>query len=287
MSKLQGEAILFEMLRSFSTLARTLNLSKAVRELGTTRQTLRRHIGILEENMGNQLFRIVDRQYELTEAGGNILPEALELLARGEALLLNRSGQLNGMAFLTYEDDPQFTYYGQQQPISALWDTEPSLVKRGFQAWSTAEGHLEDPAFTDIRPYWMVFRWHDEHWICTEVGNKSSYASWMGWEYERSAVGRDLLNMPGGGGFGRMTMLPFDEVRHTHGVRLDHIHTQMNRPYIGEFVPISYRRLIMGCRYPDGSFALANIVERTHNLTINALSDEQIQAMPEELIMNI
>ncbi|MEP3512466.1 MAG: hypothetical protein ABJN38_11970, partial [Lentilitoribacter sp.] len=40
----ESHALLHEMIRSFTTLARTLNLSHAVKELGSTRQTLRRHI---------------------------------------------------------------------------------------------------------------------------------------------------------------------------------------------------------------------------------------------------
>ena len=58
MKKIQCQSILFELLRSFSTLARTLNLSKAVRELGSTRQTVRRHIYLLEEARGEKLFSV-------------------------------------------------------------------------------------------------------------------------------------------------------------------------------------------------------------------------------------
>ena len=47
-----SHAILFELLRSFTTLARTLNLSHAVKELRSTRQTVRRHIAQLEEMRG-------------------------------------------------------------------------------------------------------------------------------------------------------------------------------------------------------------------------------------------
>jgi len=68
--------LLFEMIRSFSTLAKRLNLSHAVEELGSTRQTVRRHIDNLEEIKGVVLFRVVDRRYELTEAGTHALPEA-------------------------------------------------------------------------------------------------------------------------------------------------------------------------------------------------------------------
>ena len=55
-------ALLFEMIRSFVTLATTLNLSHAVAELGTTRQTLRRHIQQLEEAMNTALFEVDARR---------------------------------------------------------------------------------------------------------------------------------------------------------------------------------------------------------------------------------
>jgi len=41
--------LLYEMVRSFTVLADTLNLSQAVRLLGSTRQTVRRHIAQIEE----------------------------------------------------------------------------------------------------------------------------------------------------------------------------------------------------------------------------------------------
>ena len=43
-----NQPLLFEMIRSFTTLAQTLNLSHAVAELNSTRQTVRRHISQLE-----------------------------------------------------------------------------------------------------------------------------------------------------------------------------------------------------------------------------------------------
>uniref|UniRef100_UPI00197E8463 hypothetical protein n=1 Tax=Rahnella sp. RFA10(1/100) TaxID=2511202 RepID=UPI00197E8463 len=49
--------------------------------------------------------------------------------------------------------------------------------------------------------------------------------------------------------------------------------------------PISYKRLMMGCRYPDDSFALASLVERTYDLSIFGVSDEKIRSMPEEEVM--
>ena len=55
-------ALLYEMMRSFVALARTLNLSQAVEALGSTRQTVRRHIAQLEQAMGLSLFEVEQRR---------------------------------------------------------------------------------------------------------------------------------------------------------------------------------------------------------------------------------
>ena len=87
MKKHQCQSILFEHLKSFSTLAHSLNLSNALRELGSTRQTVRRHINLLEEVRGEKLFSIEDRQNKLMVAGLASLREADDILVWGKACL--------------------------------------------------------------------------------------------------------------------------------------------------------------------------------------------------------
>jgi hypothetical protein len=286
MARLQGEAILFEMLRSFTTLARTLNLSKAVRELGTTRQTVRRHIDLLEENMGESLFNIEDRQYHLTAAGRHSLPEASELLVRGEAWLKHQTGHVNGLFHLSFEQEDGFSYHIQQHPLSDIWRMGSPFFQHCFRAWADSRGHIEHDAFSPIRDHWMIFRERDNHWICVEVGKHSSFASWVGWEWERSSIGRDLTELPGRENFATLSLLPFQDVKATHAVRYDHIHSQMVRGNDPAMVPITFQRLLLGCQFPDDSFAMVSIVERTHNIEIEGLSREEIESMPHELIMN-
>ena len=83
---------MFEMLRSFTTLAETLNLSHAVVLLGSTRQTVRRHIQQLEEMRGEALFEVHDRQYVLTDAGDRSVREATQTAS--DLLSQNNSGFL-------------------------------------------------------------------------------------------------------------------------------------------------------------------------------------------------
>ena len=94
MKKHQCQSILFEHLKSFSTLAHSLNLSNAVRKLGSTSQTFRRHINLLEEVWGEKLFSIEDRQYLLRVAGLASLREADDILVWGKAWLGGHSSLL-------------------------------------------------------------------------------------------------------------------------------------------------------------------------------------------------
>ncbi len=287
MARKQSQSILFEQLRSFSTLARTLNLSKTVRALGSTRQTVRRHITMLEESKGVKLFKIEDRQYELTQEGENSLGEAEELLARGEAWANNLSGHINGLPHISLDIEDEIYYHLQQHPLSSLWSNSSELMQFGFQCWANSKGEIESEALAPIRPYLMVFRWLENKWVCVEVGNQSSYATWFGWAWERSSIGRGVADMPGGPGFGNLLIQPFKEVSTTHSVRLDHIHTHVERTPDSGKVPISYQRLILGCRFPDGTAVLATLIDRTYDIDINGLSRESIESMPKELIMSI
>jgi len=287
MARKQSHSILFEQLRSFSTLARTLNLSKTVRALGSTRQTVRRHITMLEESKGVKLFSIEDRQYELTQEGKNSLREAEELLARGEAWANNLLGHVNGLPHVSLDTETGIYYHLQQHPLSKLWSDSSDLMQFGFQCWADAHGEIESDALAPIRPYLMVFRWLEDKWVCVEVGKQSSYATWFGWTWERSSIGREVADMPGGPGFGNLLTQPFQEVSANHSIRLDHIHTRIKRTPDGEKVPISYQRLILGCRFPDGAAIIATLIDRTYNIDINGLSQEMVETMPKETIMDV
>ncbi len=287
MARQQNQGLLFEMLRSFTTLARTLNLSKAVKQLGTTRQTVRRHITLLEEEKGAPLFTLEDRQYRLTDVGARALREAEDILARGEAWLKNQSGHLDNLFHVTYAEDNGFCYYLQQHPISKLWQESSPLLQRTLQCWAEAKGALEDPAMDPVRPYFMVFRRHENEWVCVEVGNKSSYATWYGWRWQRSSVGRGVGKLPGGPSFASMLAKPFEDVKATAGMRLDHIHTQISRGDDDQLTPISYQRLLLGSRFPDGSFAMIAVIDRTYNLQVAGLDQALLHAMSPELVMNI
>lgn len=277
--------LLFEILRSFTTLAATLNLSHAVRELGSTRQTVRRHITQLEEIKGGDLFSVNDRQYDLTELGRSVLPEAQDLLSRAEGWVSGDSRMIDGLQYLSHVSDTGWSLYQQQQPLGKIFSSSGTLLRDTLSAWVASGGELEHPAMQAVRPQLMVFRRAEDSWLCVELGDDSSYVSWFGWADARSSIGRPLGRMPGGESFGRLVNLAYIEVETNQGARLDHSYTQVPREPGAEPTPICYERLLLSSRFPDGSFAMLSAVRRTYDVDIMGVTDEMLRQMPSELLM--
>lgn len=286
MAERKNHPLLFEMLRSFTTLAATLNLSRAVDHLGSTRQTVRRHINTLEEIKGERLFIVDDRQYHLTEAGRHALQEAQDLQERGLAWLNNETGHVGGLHHIAKDDEDGWYFYLQQHSLDKLWRDKSALLRQGVQCWAEAEGDITSEALDPVRSYLMVFRRASVGWVCSAVGSDSSYATWYGRRWEYSAVGREVPRLPGGATHASQLHQPFEEIRGTGSLRYDHIHTRMDRGEDGASEAISFKRLLLGCRYPDNSFALASLVVRSHALEIQGVPTSMIERMPEDLIMD-
>ncbi len=282
--------LLYEMMRSFVSLATTLNLSHTVRALNSTRQTVRRHIATLEDHKGGPLFLIEDRKYHLTPLGEYALPGATELILRSDAWLGGMSSHVNGLLHLNLNLTPEHPYHLQQHSLQHMWTGSSPLLQEAFRTWARADGLIDSDSYAPIRPWLMVFRRHAQEWICVDVGDKSSYATWFGWAKQRSSIGRPITLLPGGDDFGRLLTVPFGDVLTTGGARLDHIHTYVPRIENNEtvaLVPISYQRLLTACRFPDGSFALASLVDRTFNLEIEGVSDSEVRHMAPDLVMDV
>ena len=278
-------ALLYEMIRSFTTLARTLNLSHAVQELNSTRQTLRRHISQLEDSMGRVLFFVEDRRYHLTPEGQEALPEAEDILARGKIWVEGRTRHVDGMMRLSHEAPNGWSFYQQQQSLKHLWDSESEILRDALSAWTLSKGELEHPAFQAIRPCVLVYRDSPSGWICVEVGENSFYTQWWGWKYARSSVGRPLAQFPGGPEFERMLNYPFREVEANGGMRLDEVVTQIPREPDGPLIPLAYKRLLLGARFPDHSFALIAVVDRSREIHIAGLDQTVLQQMPPDAVV--
>ena len=286
--KTHSPAVLFGILRSFTTLAKTLNLSQTVRILDCTRQTVRRHIDILEEICGEKLFEVRDRQYTITEAGSRSVIGAEILLDRSEAWLAGRSilsENIDGLDHAKYTDDLGHDFHCQQHPIGRIWLDSPPLLQKSFQAWAKARFRIEDPAMEPVKPYFLLYREYKSTWFCVGVGEKSSYASWHDWIRAKSAIGRPVSDSPSEPEIRKFVTRAYTQVFHGSGARLDHIYAQISRKKDGPPMPISYQRLLLSCNLPDGAPVLASVVARTYRLDIPDLTRDEIHAMPDDMLM--
>lgn len=273
-----NQPLLFEMIRSFTTLADTLNLSHAVAQLNSTRQTVRRHISQLEELRGEELFRTRDRRYELTEAGEAALPEARELLMHAKVWSRGQTGMRGSLQYLQAQVG-DLVFYQQQQPMGDIWRDESLLLRETYRAWVMGAGEIESPHLEHVRPYLMVYRNSDSGWIVVEFGNRSAYVDWFGVDYARSSIGRPIARLPAGEEFGRMLDQSFLDIETTQTARLDHVYTRMPARDNPTQATMAYQRLMMAGFFPDRSPAVMTLVVPTINVNIAALEEAQRAAM--------
>jgi hypothetical protein len=229
----------------------------------------------LEEARGEKLFSVEDRQYRLTAAGRASLQGAEEILSFGEAWLgsvLSHKDRLASISIAGKGLDDHF-YFLQEHPVSSIWKGKSDLLKSALQSWTLAEGQIEHFAFEKSRRYAMIFRQHENDWLCTEVGQRSVYSEWFGKAWALSTVGRSMSSLPGGGGFASLLRQPFDAIFVSHGLRYDHIVTQIAQGQDGNLHMACYDRLLMGARFPDNSFALLSIVHQNKAIDIKGLPE--------------
>ena len=281
----KAPALLYEMIRSFVVLADTLNLSHAVIQLDSTRQTVRRHIANLEKIKGGELFEVKERRYSLSPLGHLLLPEAKDLMANASAWLLGNAGQVDGLQYLSHSSVDGQLFYLQQHQIDRVFSSSATMLKDVLEGWARGGGQLQHDALKEVRCYCNIFRRISGDLVFAEVGEDSSFMSWFGADVAQSTVGRVLGQMPGGVDFARLVDIAYVEIERSQAIRLDHIHTVIPNPNSEVPIPISYERLMLGARFPDQSPAIISVVRRTYDIEIKGVESELIRTMPESYLM--
>ncbi|MDA7429572.1 LysR family transcriptional regulator [Primorskyibacter aestuariivivens] len=275
------------MLRAFVLLSDCLNLTQASRQLGATRQTVRRHITDLETIKGGSLFELDRQGYALTPLGRETLPDARDILRKidhwvGTERLARRHS--NGLEIASFVDGGGRTFFSQQHPINSLGMTGLPIMKRALAAWGGAGTQIEHPAMADIRPYLVIYRKSPEGWICVEIGEKSAYARWFGWTWSKSAIGRLSHDDNAGDDFNDFIAGAYAGIYQKGGVRLDHLFAYLPSGTSDQPIPVSFQRLLLGCVLPDGTPALAVLVLMTNQVRIDDLPPDH-ERVPDDLVM--
>lgn len=268
-------SLLYEMMRSFVGLAKTLNLSQAVEELGSTRQTVRRHIAQLEGEMGFKLFDVQQRRYVLTDDGAKALAPAQVLLDQGAIWFKGQFEHVAGMLKFSFDDENGWMYHQQELPLSMVWSCKSDLLRASLQAWTLSCGQIESEHMAKIRPYIVAYRDNSNGWICVEVGEHSFYSAWFGLAMARSSVGTPLNKFPGGSPVASLIDAPFQAIGVGHGARVDQVVTMLPRAdRDGPYQTVAFDRLLMGVTLPDGSPAIVSVVDRSCEIRISDLDPE-------------
>lgn len=283
-----GRAITVDMMRAFVVLSDCLNLTQAAKQLGATRQTVRRHITDLESIKSGRLFELDQNEYALTHLGRETLPDARSILRKidhwaGADSLARRNS--NGLEIARFTDSSGRRFLSQQHPINALGMDGLPIMKRALAAWGCAATQIEHPAMAVIRPYLVIYRKSPEGWICVEIGEKSAYARWFGWAWSKSAIGRLSHDDNAGDAFNDFIAGAYAGIHQEGGVRLDHLFAFLPRGKSDQPVPVSFQRLLLGCVLPDGTPALSVLVLMTNQVRIDDLSQDH-DPVPDELVMD-
>ena len=268
-----------EILRSVSAMGRELNLSRAAEVSGIARPTLRRHITAFRELCGGAVFELEGQAYRLTALGRDLLPHIDDLLMQSERLVTGKGFRRDGLIHASIEL-PGGAFHTQQHALNEVWTTGAKGLELGMDCWFGARGRLEAAAIAPVRDRLIVLRRSREDWLCVEVGEDSAMARWLGWEWAKSAVGKPIAQNPISNEANRLLMDPLDHVELFGGVWYDHVSALFRRPGTATNEPVNYQRLVMHCTFPDGSPAVATLVETTNQIRIEGIDPASIGAEP-------
>ncbi len=277
-------AVFYRMLRSFIELADTLNLSEAAKQLNTTRHTIKRHIADLEKLKGQKFFLYENRRFKLTLEGINALDEAKYLTAQANQWLDNKPGAQDQFRDKVFKDQDEYLYV-QEYQIADVWKHGVPLLQSGLHSWVKSKGQIESPEFKKIRPYLVLFRAQQDSWLCVEVGEQSSFMSWVGWAVAKSSIGTCLDFDPIVSRSGRQMTDAYKYAAKSGGIVYEHVCATLPRGQQESLHPANFQRLIFSCFYPDGSVALATLVARTNSILIKGIDSKEAPKMPESDLM--
>lgn len=279
-------SVIYEMLRSFVSVADTLNISKAVEQLGFTRQTIRRHLDDLEVITGGPLFEVRNRQYHLTDLGEQRISGARELASSLDEWIEDQyASPFEPKSILFNSANMDFVYYLQQHKLVNVWNSATPLVSSALSAWNSSEAQLENEAFASLKDYLLIYRKSRGNWLCTFVGQKSSYVSWLGLAWAQSAVGKIIGDDESNLYDYKFVISAYDSVMNWGSPRYDHIHTAFARDGAESLEPVNYQRLLIPLFLPDGEQVLGAMVARTNRLDFLDLEVGEIPPIADEMLM--
>ena len=274
-----------DAMKSFVVLADTQNLSEAVRILGLTRQTIRRHINLIEDIRGVVLFTLEAGSYRLTEAGYAEFRAIRDIINQASSWMDGLAAKSPELQLCNHQGPNGAYFLSQQHKITDLLSKGPNLLKRVYKAWADSAGEIEAPAFFRVKRYVLIYREQFDNWLCVHVGEQSALANWLGPVWAKSVIGSLLDHDPVANPSDEYVMQAYREVMDSGNCRYDHAAVRLSRGPQGEMEAVNYHRLLLPCRFPDGAPALAVCTFRTNNIDLGLLGVAEFERMPDSFSM--
>ncbi len=270
----------FDAMRSFLVLAATRNLSETVRILGITRQTIRRHISLLEAIKKTSLFSLESGVYRLTESGSAQFQAVRNILALSSRWASEPSQDATSLESCRFNFGNDRYYLSCQHRLIDLMQRGPSLLKRVHAAWVSSEGQVEGAAFKQLKPYVLVYREQFDTWLCVHAGERTVLATWLGPVWSKSVIGSTLENDPVYNPSDAFPKQAYRFVMDTGSCRYDHVAVKLSRGPDAEPEPVNYHRLLLPCCFPDGSPALMVATVLSNDIDLGPLGSGAFEPMP-------
>lgn len=278
-----------DALESFVTLARTQRMRETTRLRGVTRHTVLRHVEAVEKSFGKNLIFTEGHTYKLTSAGNNVLQKIEELLGHAHSVFGGyeyKNEIVNGLNRTIFHSEIGGQYYSQQHPLWRIWVDAPSLLQHTLEAWIKSRFHIEEPPLKHIMPYLLLFRYTEQGWLCTHVGEKSTYSRWFGWDWAKSAIGTLSTKDPVGVDYDRFASFPYEAIYQTGSARFDHHFVKLISAPGGDPRYIRYQRLLMCCLLPDDSPIIGTIGILTNEIDMPNVKLTKENEMDEAFLMD-
>ncbi|MGO1119939.1 helix-turn-helix domain-containing protein [Rhodovibrionaceae bacterium A322] len=264
-------ALLCEKLQAFVVLGHTCSLTETVKHLGITRQTVRRYIQALENARGVKLLTLINRRYQLTAAGQGAHRNAQELLVLLDHWISNQTPGRPSLSRTEQSSHQGDAFFSQQQPLETLWTTGEVLLQEGLSAWTEAQGWLGADAFDRLRPHLVVYRPQEQNWVCVSIGEDSAYARFVGRDFARSAIGLSVTDDPLHRYSAAAVTQAYRQTLSAGSVRYDHVVRRVPKGIDHPSKFLSYQRLLMACRFPNGQPAIAILSLASDKVDISGL----------------
>jgi len=262
----------------FTEVAEAGSVSRAIERLGIERPTIRAKLKKFSAsvNFGKPLVE----SGKLTSDGVELYKQIRPEMETIKASLLNIQARSNPSV-----KTGQFVYICQRHNVNVIEAGEGTpVICRAWRAWRYSGNYLENTAMTALRPWRLVYRKTDDGWILIEVGEKSSYATWLGEKWSKSTIGRLSREDPTGLLYDKAVTSAYEDVYQWGVPRFDHTQACIPRHGDVDFQWVSYQRLILPVKLADGDDVIAVIVVRTNQISIPTLPEYERHLMSTELL---